>query len=295
MSSNVLSGTPARTFRTVRPGSDEWPDALATIASPPRSLHYAGDIGILGAPCVAIVGSRHPTAYGLRVARELSGALTAAGACIVSGMAFGIDASAHRAALDAGGATAAVLGAGIDVVYPRSNLALYESIARSGVVLSEFGAGVAAFNGCFPRRNRIIAGLCRLTIVVEAGLKSGSLITAGYAADAGRNIAAVPGAIDSPQSQGSNQLLRDGAHVIASMDDALALADLSASGRSVVTPQLGADEATVWDAVAQHAAATADEIITRTGWPASRCLAALTQLEIHGLLECSPAGVIARR
>lgn len=210
-------------------------------------------------------------------------------------MAFGVDAIAHRAALDIGGVTAAVLGAGIDVVYPRSHSSLYDDIARHGVVLSEFGAGVGTFQGCFPRRNRIIAGLCRLTIVVEAGEKSGSLITAGYAGDFGRNIAAVPGPIDSPQSAGTNQLLRDGAQVIASIDDALALADLAATPRFRPALSLGGDEAAVWDAVAQHAATSADEIITRTGWPASRALAALTQLEIQGLLECSAGGVIARR
>jgi DNA processing protein len=210
-------------------------------------------------------------------------------------MAFGIDAVAHRAALDAGGVTAAVVGAGIDFVYPRAHHKLYDDIAEHGVVVSEFGPGVGPFQGCFPRRNRIIAGLCRLTIVVEAGEKSGSLITAGYAADFGRNVAAIPGAIDSPQSRGCNQLLRDGAQVIATIDDALALAKLSAAAKSRALPQLGDDEATVWDAVAQHAAASADEIITRTGWPASRALAALTQLEIQGLLECSAGGVIARR
>lgn len=265
------------------------------MSSPPKQLHYAGDIAVLSRPCVAIVGSRQPTAYGERIARELSTALASAGACIVSGMAFGIDAVAHRAALDAGGTTAAVLGAGVDVVYPRSHSALYDEIVEHGVIVSEFAPGTGGFPGCFPRRNRIIAGLCRLTIVVEAGVKSGALITAGHAADSGRNVAAVPGAIDSPQSQGSNQLLRDGAQVIASIADALALADLTASSKSRVMPSLGADEAAVWDAVAQHAAASADEVITRTGWPASRALAALTQLEIQGLLECSAGGVIARR
>ena len=210
-------------------------------------------------------------------------------------MAYGIDAVAHRAALDAGGLTAAVLGTGIDVVYPRGNQRLYNDIADQGVVISEFKPGTVGFNGCFPRRNRIIAGLSRLTIVVEAGEKSGSLITATCAAEFGRNVAAVPGEIDSPQSKGSNQLLRDGAHVIASIDDALALASLVSSSQARALPPLGPDEAAVWDAVAQYAAASADEIITRTGWPAGRALAALTQLEIQGLLECSAGGVIARK
>lgn len=282
-------------FSATRAGSPDWPYEIATLASPPKELHYTGDINVLSRPCVAIVGSRQPTSYGERITRELSSALASAGACVVSGMAFGIDAVAHRAALNADGVTAAVLGAGIDLVYPRSHAALYQDIARLGVVVSEFPPGFAGFPGCFPRRNRVIAGLCRLTIVVEAGSRSGALITAGYAADFGRNVAAVPGPIDSPQSEGTNQLLRDGAHVIASVADALALANLSPAGKTVALLPLGADEATVWDAVAQHAAESADDIITRTGWPASRALAALTQLEIQGLLECSAGGVIARR
>ena len=282
-------------YSVALPDGDQWPDALATCATQPRQLHYVGDFALLARPCVAIVGSRHPTAYGERIARDLSSALAAAGACIVSGMAFGIDAVAHRAALEAGGATAAVLGGGIDCVYPSSHRDLYDNIAQRGVVVSEFAPGIATFNGCFPRRNRIIAALCRTTIVVEAGIKSGALITCNDAADLGRNVAAVPGPIDSPQSMGTNQLLRDGAHVIASIDDALSLAALVAPSPARPALSLGGDEATVWDAVAQHADATADDIITRTGWPANRCLAALTSLEIQGLLECSSSGLIARR
>ncbi len=283
------------TYQLARPESDEWPVEFSTVAAPPRQLHYVGDAAILSTPCVAIVGSRHPTAYGERIARELSAALASAGACIVSGMAFGIDAAAHRAALECGGNTAAVLGGGVDSIYPLSHRDLYHAIAQRGVVLSEFAPGTTPFKGCFPRRNRIIAALCRLTIVVEAGSKSGALITATYAAELGRNIAAVPGPIDSPQSMGTNQLLRDGAQVIATIDDALSLAALTGVAAARPALSLGGDEATVWDAVAPNASTTADELITVTGWPANRCLAALTQLEIQGLLECSPSGLIARR
>ena len=282
-------------YRVALPESYEWPSEFSTVSAPPRQLHFAGDIALLAQPCVAIVGTRHPSAYGERVARELAAALAAAGACIVSGMAFGIDAAAHRAALECGGRTAAVVGGGIDVVYPSSHRKLYDAIAQHGVVVSEFAPGQGLFKGCFPRRNRVIAALCRLTIVVEADAKSGALITATHAAEFGRNVAAVPGPIDSPQSMGTNQLLRDGAQVIASIDDALSLASLGGTAATRPELSLGGDEATVWDDVAQHAAATADEIITRTGWPANRCLAALTQLEIQGLLECSASGLIARR
>ncbi|MEO6778968.1 MAG: DNA-processing protein DprA [Gemmatimonadaceae bacterium] len=282
-------------FGVTSPDAPDWPRELATVASPPKELHFAGDIGLLSLPCVAIVGSRQPTAYGERVARDLATALASAGACVVSGMAYGIDAAAHRAALAVDGSTAAVLGAGVDLIYPRAHTALYHEIAQRGVVLSEFPAGTLGFPGCFPRRNRVIAGLCKLTIVVEAGARSGALITAGCAVDLGRTVAAVPGPIDSPQSEGSNQLLRDGAHVIASIDDALSLANITASSAPCAMPQLGADEAAVWDAIAQHDAASADDVITRTGWPAGRALAALTRLELQGLLDCSAGGVIARR
>ena len=287
--------TPARAFAVVRRDSADWPRELASLPSQPGELHYTGDLSVLSRPCVAIVGSRKPTAYGERITRELASALAAAGACIVSGMAFGIDAAAHRATIESGGVTAAVLGAGIDIVYPRAHQRLYDEIAENGVVLSEFHPGREGFPGCFPRRNRIIAGLCRLTIVVEAGLRSGSLITASSAADFGRTVAAVPGPIDSPQSEGCNHILRDGAHVIASIDDALSLANLAASTTAYTLPLLGGDEAAVWDLVTQCAAETTDAVITRSGLPASRALAALTQLEIQGLLECSAAGMIARR
>ena len=287
--------TGARSYDIVRRGDSHWPHELASLPVHPAELFFTGDITVLSRPCVAIVGSRQPTQYGERVTRELSTALAVAGACIVSGMAFGIDAVAHRAAIECGGVTAAVLGAGIDVVYPRAHGRLYDEIAQNGVVVSEFPRGRDGFPGCFPRRNRIIAALCRLTIVVEAGAKSGALITATNAAELGRNVAAIPGPIDSPQSYGANQLIRDGAHVIASIDDALSLANLSRAGERRVQLVLGADEATVWDAVAQHAAETSDDVIVQTGWPASRALAALTQLELQGLLECSPGGVISRR
>ncbi|MDQ6737320.1 MAG: DNA-processing protein DprA, partial [Gemmatimonadota bacterium] len=150
-----MTGT--RAFGVARRGSGEWPRELSLCPSQPAELHYTGDMGVLARPCVAIVGSRQPTQYGERVTRELATALASAGACIVSGMAFGIDATAHRAAMTCGGVTAAVLGAGIDIVYPRAHRRLYEEIAENGVVVSEFHPGKAGFPGCFPRRNRIIA------------------------------------------------------------------------------------------------------------------------------------------
>lgn len=286
----------------LRPDTAEWPEPLTRIPAPPRELYALGDPTVLARPCVAIVGTRHPTDYGQHVARELATALARAGACIVSGMAFGIDAAAHRAALDAGGATAAVLGTGIDRVYPAAHRRLYAAIAERGVVISEFGPGHAQFKGCFPRRNRIIAALSRLTIVVEAGDRSGALITASYALSLSRDVAAVPGRIDSDASTGANRLLRDGAHVITCADDALALAkfatrvDATAALADPAQPALalGSDEAQVWQLLSSGGAST-DDLVHRTAWPAARCLVAVTNLELQGLVSCTPSGAVLRR
>lgn len=244
---------------------------------------------------MAIVGTRRPTRYGESVARELATALARAGACVVSGMALGIDAAAHRAALDAGGATAAVLGAGIDVPYPAGHARLHAEIARRGVVVSEFGPGVAPFRGCFPRRNRIIAALAQVTIVVEAPTRSGALITAAEALELGRTVAAVPGQMDSPQSAGSNQLLRDGALVIASLDDALCLLGLSTARRDPpLLPELAPAEAAVWQAIGSGTA-DADTVAARANISTTQCLAAVTGLELKGLVESLVTGEFRRR
>jgi DNA processing protein len=217
-------------------------------------------------------------------------------------MAIGIDAAAHRAALDAGGTTAAVLGAGIDQIYPPANRRLYHAIVDSGAVVSEYPAGHASFKGCFPRRNRIIAALSRMTIVVEAGERSGALITASYALSFSRDVAAVPGRIDSDASAGANRLLRDGAHVITCADDALALAKFATrvdTRASVADPAhpalaLGSDEAQVWQLLAAGGVST-DDLVHRTAWPAARCLVAISNLELQGLVSCTPSGAVHRR
>lgn len=286
----------------LRPDSAEWPESLTRISAPPPELHIVGDATVLARPCVAIVGTRNPTPYGDSIARELATALARAGACIVSGMAFGIDAAAHHAALHAGGATAAVLGGGVDTIYPAAHRRLYHEIAERGVVVSEFEPGHPTFKGCFPRRNRIIAALSRLTIVVEAGSRSGALITASYALAFARDVAAVPGPIDSEASAGANRLLRDGAHVISCVDDALSLAkfatriDTTATTPDSAQPSLalGSDEAAVWQLLASGGVST-DDLVHRTAWPAARCLVAVTNLELQGLVSCTPSGAVLRR
>ena len=273
-------------------GEPGYPARLVGYDDAPRRLWTRGNLALLDAPCVSIVGTRRATAYGERVARELGRVLALAGATVVSGLARGIDAAAHRGALDADGATCAVLGTGLDVVYPRGHAQLQRAIGERGLLLSELEPENAAHGGSFPKRNRIIAALSKVTIVVEAGVKSGALITAAHALSLDRTLAVVPGPIDVPQTQGSNELLRDGAHPIVSMADAVALAGLTAPVRVAHLPAQGA-ERRLWDALGQGAA-DLDTLCTRAALPAHEGMAAVGGLEVRGLIECALSGEIRR-
>jgi DNA processing protein len=176
---------------------------------------------------VAIVGTREASAYGERTAGRFARAASRAGLTVVSGLARGVDAAAHRGAMEAGGATVAVLGTGVDVPYPAGHRSLHDEIQRQGLVISEVEPGTRAFPGCFPRRNRIIAALAKVTVVVEAGFKSGAINTATQALELGRVVAAVPGPIDDPRSAGANLLIRDGAQVLTAVEDLLNVYGLS--------------------------------------------------------------------
>jgi DNA processing protein len=272
---------------------DRYPGSLRELNDPPAVLWSAGDWNTLRGPVVSVVGTRRATAYGQRVTRELVGALSRAGACVVSGMALGIDATAHRSALDNDGQTIAVLGTGADIAYPKAHSALHREIVARGLVLSELAPGARSDAGSFPRRNRIIAGLAALTIVVEAPFKSGALITSTCALDLGRDVAAVPGPIDMPQSQGTNQLIRDGAHIITCVADALSLLGLDAPARS--QPELrGEAEQRIWAALTAGAS-TLDELCASSALPVAQCLGAVTALELRGAVECALTGEIRRR
>ncbi len=214
----------------VRLAASELPTCLGDLSHPPAGLWYLGDPKTLAASpnrCVAIVGTREASPYGDRTASRLAAAAVRAGLVVVSGLARGVDAAAHRAAIEAGGLTVAVMGPGVDVPYPAGHRTLHECVQQNGVVLSEVEPGTKAFKGCFPRRNRIIAALSRVTVVVEAPFKSGAINTASQALEMGRTVAAVPGPIDDPRSAGSNLLIRDGAQVITCVEDMLSLFDLS--------------------------------------------------------------------
>ncbi len=276
----------------LRAGDAAYPTRLGECPTAPRELWWRGNLALLDTPCVAIVGTRRATAYGERVARQLARVLALAGATIVSGLARGIDAAAHHGALDATGATVAVLGTGLDVVFPKGHARLQATIAERGLLLSELEPPDPAHRGSFPKRNRIIAALCRLTIVVEAGVKSGALITAAHALELDRTVAAVPGPIDVPQAQGSNELLRDGAALIASAADALALVGLTAPIRLADLPADGA-ERRLWEAL-HEGAADLDTLCTRARLPAHEAMAAVSGLEMRGLVECAMTGEIRR-
>lgn len=202
----------------LRPGDERYPALLGAIASPPR-LEVRGSLQPSDALAIAIVGSRHATPYGLEVAETLAAELAARGVTIVSGLARGIDTAAHRGALGAGGRTLAVLGNGIDVVYPRENRDLTTAIEGQGAVISQFPRGTAPLAYNFPARNRTIAGLTLGVVVVEANERSGALITAGLAADLGREVFAVPGRVNSEASRGPHGLLRDGAILVRDWAD----------------------------------------------------------------------------
>lgn len=291
------------------PADRTYPAALLDLDDPPPALWLRGDETLAArAPRVAIVGTRAHSPYGARVARALAEGAARAGAVVVSGMARGIDAAAHEGALAVDGATIAVLGTGADVAYPAAHRALHRRIGAQGLVLSERPPGATAGPGAFPRRNRLIAALADVVLVVEAGVRSGALITAAAALELGRPVAAVPGPIDLASTVGSNALLRDGAHVVAAPDDLLELLGLGdlalgagaaprpapSTTTPLLPPGLGDDERAVWDALGDGAL-DPDSLAARTALPARRCLAALTALEMAGAVAVDAGGSVVRR
>jgi DNA processing protein len=266
------------------PRSDgAFPTLLGSIHDPPPGLFVrgGGEPGLLGRPSIAIVGARACSAYGAGVARTLARELAAAGLVVVSGLARGIDGEAHRGALEADGLTVAVLGCGIDRAYPAAHRELARRICERGLVVAEYAPGVEPAPWRFPARNRIIAGLCAATIVVEARERSGSLITADFALEEGREVFAVPGEITSGLSRGSNALLRLGATPLTAAADVL-----EALGIDPVPPErpdVSETAAAVLSALADGSASI-DELIRRTTLEAGVLAAAVAELELAGLV-----------
>lgn len=274
-----------------------YPVRLAELDEAPATLHLAGSAETLAslaaAPAVAIVGARRATAHGREVAHSLARGLAASGVTVVSGMALGIDAAAHGGALAAGARTMAVLAGGAERAYPASKHRLHRALVERAAVISEHPPGFRAFRWCFPARNRIIAGLADLTVVVEAAARSGSLITAGLARDAGRDVGAVPGPVTSLLAAGTNGLLFDGAQMIRDAQDALDVV-LGAGATTAPSPaqlersRLTPDLAAVLDAI-EHGRDTTAALVAGEA-EVHRTLAALGDLEFRGLVRRAAGG-----
>ena len=264
-----------------------YPEILRQIHDPPPVIYLRGSITAADAHALAIVGSRAATVYGKTTAERFARALAGRGVTVVSGLARGIDSSAHRGALEGGGRTIAVLGSGMDKLYPPENNRLAAEIASSGAVVTEFPFGMGPEKRHFPMRNRTISGLSLGLIVVEAAARSGALITAHLAMEQGREVFAVPGNVSSSRSDGPNGLIRDGACLVRSIDDVFEeLPYLAARGRTAGDglTALSDDERVILDRLG-HEPLTVDEVIRRSPVPSSRTVSILTALEIKGLIR----------
>ena len=269
----------------IRRREARYPQLLAQLHDPPRQLHVRGDPEVLAQPSVAVVGARSCSPYGAQVAHDLARALTGAGVVVVSGLARGIDGEAHRGALEAGGATVAVLGCGIDRDYPRSHAELAGRIRQSGAVVSEYPPGVEPAPWRFPARNRIIAGLCLATVVVEARERSGALITADFALELGRDVFAVPGEITAALSAGTNDLLRQGAAPLLSAHDVLFALGLDALVPSRMRKV--SEGATAVLELLADGARGADELARLGRLQTAEVATALVELELAGLVTAA--------
>ena len=266
----------------------DYPRALLEIADPPSVLYVRGNAGLLHKRGLAVVGSRNATPQGIQTAENFARTLAAKGLAIISGLALGIDAAAHRGALAAGGETVAVIGTGADRLYPARNRELALAIAEHGAIVSEFPLGTPAIASNFPRRNRIISGLSRGVLVVEAAPESGSLITARLAAEQGREVFAIPGSIHSPVARGCHKLIKQGAKLVETAQDILEeFGSFPADDHNMQTPNDVEVDNGVLDAIG-HDPCTLDDLAERTGFAADQLLAELLTLELAGRIATLP-------
>lgn len=285
-------------------GDARYPAALMDLPDPPLALYVMGDLATLNQPAMAMVGSRHPSPQGREDARAFAKAFSQAGLTVVSGLALGIDGAAHEGALEGPGSTVAVVATGLDRVYPRSHHDLAHRIASEGALISEFSLGTPPVATHFPMRNRLIAGLSLGTLVVEAAVQSGSLITARLATEAGRDVFAMPGSIHNPQSRGCHALIKQGAKLVESTQDVLDELNFLAIKRmppdlvssAETSPAVGAAVATddpLWIALG-HDPVTLDVLQIRTGWDAARLSTHLFELEMGVQVTRLPGGLFQR-
>jgi DNA processing protein len=278
-----------------------YPALLRNISDPPLLLYAKGDISCLGQPGIGVVGARAATSYGQQIARSLAGQLARRGMIITSGFALGVDAAAHLGALQAGGRTIAVLGNGLDVIYPEQNRNLFDKIAETGTLISEYPLGTRPDGFRFPARNRIISGLSLGVLVVEAAKRSGSLITARQALDQGREVFAVPGRVDSWKSEGTHRLLQEGAKLVHRAEDILeelfpelgGLAGKHTEG--AVSAEAISDEERELLSLLDVYPRTIDEIIQEAAWPAGKVSELLLMLELKQYVEALPGKQYRRK
>lgn len=266
---------------------DLYPRSLREIDQSPPVLYLRGQLSSLDFPIIAIVGTRRITQYGRQVAKELAAELAQRGITVVSGLARGVDAAAHQAAMDAGGSTLAVLGSGIDQIYPPEHRKMAERMTENGAVISDYPPGTLPEAGNFPPRNRIISGLSRAVVIVEAGEKSGALITAAYAAEQGKEVFAVPAGIYAPQSRGCNKLIQQGAHIYLNTQEIFDLLDLTKvdgfkSARSVLPAD--ATEAQLYSLLGREPLHV-DELRLISGLPVEVVSSSLTMMELKGMVR----------
>ena len=283
-----LRGVEKTGARLVTWNEEEYPRSLKEIYDPPPLLYVRGSLTPEDQKAVAVVGSRYPTTYGQMYAQRIAMGLSRRGVTVVSGLARGVDSAAHGAALTAGGRTVGVLGCGIDVIYPPENGRLLEAVASCGAVISEFPLGTPPDSDHFPIRNRIISGMSLGVVVVEATLRSGSLITARFALEHGREVFAVPGNADSARSAGTNRLIRQGAKLVTGIEDILEEIRLPVEAEIVPpVPRLTEEETTVYSALGPKAMHI-DGVIASTNLPSARVSAALLSLELAGHIRQLP-------
>jgi DNA processing protein len=280
-------------------GDARFPPALLEMADPPLMLYVLGDVNALHHPRrLAIVGSRNPTPQGQANARQFAQALSQTGVCIVSGLALGVDGAAHEGALEGGSPTVAVVGTGLDRVYPKRHLNLAHRIAAQGAIVSEYPLGTPPLAAHFPQRNRLIAGLSQGTLVIEAALQSGSLITARFAAEQGREVFAIPGSIHSPLARGCHALIRQGAKLVESAQDILEDLQLS-TGPTTDSPAPSAtapetqQQDTLLEAIG-HDPVSLEALQARTGLDTATLQARLLELELDGQVGRLPGGLLQR-
>ena len=273
-------------------GDAAYPQALLEIPDPPPLLYVKGSTAYLNRPTIAVVGSRNASPQGMKNAEAFAQALSESGWCIASGMALGVDGAAHRGALRGPGSTIAVVGTGLDIVYPARHRELAHEISEKGVMISEFRLGEPSKASNFPRRNRIISGLAQGVLVVEANLESGSLITARLAGDQGREVFAIPGSIHSPLSKGCHRLIKQGAKLVDSIRDILE----ELAGAPIYQASPEAPENTVHPLLDQmgYEAVTTDTLIQRSGLTSDQVSAMLLTLELEGKVASLPGGCYQR-